>query len=40
MLKSFLDLEKSQRKDERPLQYADVRDTSAFGANTSMLNEQ
>lgn len=40
MLKSFLELEKSTRKDERPLQYADPRDTSAFGANISMFNEQ
>ena len=39
MLKSFLDTEKATRKDDRPLQYADERDTSAFGPNTSMMGD-
>ena len=39
MLKSFLDTEKATRKDDRPLQYVDERDISAFGPNTSMLGD-
>jgi len=36
MLKSFLDEEKANRKDDRPMQYANDRSTSAFGgANES-----
>ena len=38
MLKSFLDTEKANRKDERPMQYAN---TSAFGpANDSIVESR
>ena len=35
MLKSYLETEKANRKDDRPMQYATDANTSAFGANTS-----
>ena len=40
MLRSFLETEKATRKDDRPLQYVDERDISAFGPNTSMMGDQ
>ena len=36
MLKSYLDTEKRERVDERPLQYATDANTSAFAGNTSI----
>ena len=35
MLKDFLDNEKAKKKDERPLQYAEDADTTAFCPNSS-----
>ena len=35
MLKNFLDTEKRNKVDERPLQYADDENTTAFCPNTS-----
>ena len=38
MLKSFLDQEKKNTVDDRPLQYADAKDTSAFKGDTSRMD--
>ena len=35
MLKNFLDTEKANKRDERPLQYAEDADTTAFAPNSS-----
>ena len=37
MLNNFLEEEKANKKDERPLQYAEDADTTAFCPNTQRM---